>query len=135
MFSTNTIENIQSIIFLNNIILINIRLYFISIFSSRKNYQVLMGDGEMDRIVICRCEEVDLEEIEQTLINYQCSMREIKLRTRAGMGYCGGRTCRPALNAILEKVSGEKQPHQIPLKVQPPVRPVSLGRIGETNYE
>lgn len=89
----------------------------------------------MEKLVICRCEEVDLEEIEQTIAEYQCSAREVKLRTRAGMGYCGGRTCRPALDAILEKASGEKQQHKIPLKVQPPVRPVSLGRIGGLNRE
>lgn len=89
-----------------------------------------MGDRGLDKIIICRCEEVDLEEIKEAIMKNQCSAREVKLRTRAGMGYCGGRTCRSALNAIIENVSGEKQQHEIPLKIQPPVRPVSLGRIG-----
>lgn len=90
----------------------------------------------MDNIIICRCEEVGLEEIKETIMEHQCSMREVKLRTRAGMGYCAGRTCRPALDAIYEKVSGEKQQHELPLKVQPPVRPVSLGSLGGLgNYE
>lgn len=84
----------------------------------------------MDKIIVCRCEEVDLEEIEQTLIEYHCSLREVKMRTRAGMGFCGGRTCRPALNVIMEKLTGEKPPHENPLKIQPPVRPVSLERLG-----
>ncbi|MCM3767486.1 (2Fe-2S)-binding protein [Neobacillus niacini] len=84
----------------------------------------------MDKVIICRCEEVDLEEIKETISKYQCSAREIKLRTRAGMGYCGGRTCRPALNAIVAEISGEKLRHEIPLKIQPPIRPVSLGKIG-----
>lgn len=84
----------------------------------------------MDKVIICRCEEVDLEEIKETLTTYQCSAREVKLRTRAGMGYCGGRTCRPALNAVIESVSQEKLPQDIPLKIQPPIRPVSLGKIG-----
>lgn len=80
----------------------------------------------MDHITICRCEEVTLEDIKNTAKKYQCSAREIKLRTRAGMGYCGGRTCRPAVDAVMEQVTGEKPGHDIPLKVQPPVRPVSL---------
>lgn len=84
----------------------------------------------MEKVIICRCEEVDLEEIKETLMEHQCSIREVKLRTRAGMGYCAGRTCRQALNAIYENVLGEKQQHEIPLKVQPPIRPVSLGNIG-----
>lgn len=90
----------------------------------------------MDKIIICRCEEVTLQDIKQTASKYECSAREVKLRTRAGMGFCGGRTCRPAVDAILEEVSGEKPGHAIPLKVQPPVRPVSLSVLrGETHDE
>lgn len=83
----------------------------------------------MDHITICRCEEVTLEDIKNTAKKYQCSAREIKLRTRAGMGYCGGRTCRPAVDAVMEQVTGEKPGHDIPLKVQPPVRPISLATL------
>lgn len=92
----------------------------------------LEGDEDRmtDKLIICRCEEVDLEAIQDTITKYDCSAREVKLRTRAGMGYCGGRTCRPALDAVIKNLSGERQPNEIPLKVQPPVRPVSLGKIG-----
>ncbi|HEY4601832.1 MAG TPA: (2Fe-2S)-binding protein [Cerasibacillus sp.] len=83
----------------------------------------------MDHITICRCEEVTLEDIKNTAKKHQCTAREIKLRTRAGMGYCGGRTCRPAVDAVMEQVTGEKPGHDIPLKVQPPVRPVSLSTL------
>ncbi|MFC5588935.1 (2Fe-2S)-binding protein [Sporosarcina soli] len=84
----------------------------------------------MDQTIICRCEEVSLEDIQQTTSHYNCSAREVKLRTRAGMGYCGGRTCRPAVDAVLEAVTGERAGHDIPLKVQPPIRPVSLSVLG-----
>ncbi|WP_203247698.1 (2Fe-2S)-binding protein [Sporosarcina beigongshangi] len=84
----------------------------------------------MDRTIICRCEEVSLEDIQQIASRFNCSAREVKLRTRAGMGYCGGRTCRPAVDAVLEAVTGERASHDIPLKVQPPVRPVSLSILG-----
>ncbi|SDN54299.1 (2Fe-2S)-binding protein [Bacillus sp. OK048] len=84
----------------------------------------------MNQTIICRCEEVYLEDIHNTAITYNCSAREVKLRTRAGMGYCGGRTCRPAVDAILETITGEKAGHAIPMKVQPPVRPVPLAVLG-----
>lgn len=84
----------------------------------------------MEKTIICRCEEVSLEDIENTAKTYNCSAREVKLRTRAGMGYCGGRTCRPAVDAVLEDVTGEKAGHHVPLKVQPPVRPVTLSVLG-----
>lgn len=88
------------------------------------------GESDMDKMIICRCEEVSLQDIKNTADKYNCSAREVKLRTRAGMGYCGGRTCRKAVDAVLEEVTGEKPGHELPLKVQPPVRPVPLSVLG-----
>lgn len=90
-------------------------------------YVIVTGGMKM---IICRCEEVTLKDIQDTADKYDCSAREVKLRTRAGMGYCGGRTCRTAVDAVLEEVTGEKPGHELPLKVQPPVRPVSLTVLG-----
>jgi len=92
--------------------------------------------NQVNNMIICRCEEVTLKDIEDTFDTYQCSAREVKLRTRAGMGYCGGRTCRPAVDAILEEITQEEPGNDIPLKVQPPVRPTSLGVLGgEVDHE
>ena len=84
----------------------------------------------MKDVIVCRCEEVTLQDLENTAKKYKASAREIKLRTRVGMGVCGGRTCRPAVDAVLAKVTGEDPIHDIPLKVQPPVRPVQLSQLG-----
>ncbi len=80
----------------------------------------------MERIVICRCEDVSLDEIMETARKYQCSAREVKLRTRAAMGYCAGRTCRPAVDAIVREAVGSQAERDIPLKIQTPVRPIAL---------
>lgn len=84
----------------------------------------------MDEMIICRCEEVSLGDIKYTAATYKCSAREVKLRTRAAMGYCGGRTCRKAVDTVLETVTKEAPGHELPLKVQPPVRPVPLSVLG-----
>ena len=47
-----------------------------------------------DHLIVCRCEEVTYGQLQSTIADYKCSARELKLRTRAGMGFCGGRTCR-----------------------------------------
>ncbi|MGD8191502.1 (2Fe-2S)-binding protein [Brevibacillus ginsengisoli] len=83
-----------------------------------------------NNMVICRCEEVTLGEIVETLETYPCTARELKLRTRAGMGYCGGRTCRSLLNNIIEGTTGIQPDNTAPLKYQPPVRPVTFQLIG-----
>jgi NAD(P)H-nitrite reductase large subunit len=84
----------------------------------------------MEKTIVCRCEEVALEDIRETADKYQCSAREVKLRTRAGMGYCGGRTCRPLVDKVVAEATGEKPGDDMPLKVQPPVRPASLSVLG-----
>lgn len=82
------------------------------------------------RIIICRCEEVSLDQVLETATQYSCTARELKLRTRAGMGCCGGRTCRPLLDQVLEAVSGQKPTHAVSLGYQPPVRPISFHLLG-----
>ncbi len=86
----------------------------------------------MDQIktIICRCEEVTLHELTETAKTYRCSSRELKLRTRAGMGYCGGRTCRHLIDEIVKHATGAEPAHTISLGYQPPVRPVSFDLLG-----
>ncbi|TXK85951.1 (2Fe-2S)-binding protein [Paenibacillus sp. N3.4] len=82
------------------------------------------------KVIVCRCEEVSLHELEQTAKTYQCSSRELKLRTRAGMGYCSGRTCRQLIDMIAAESTEKAPTHAIPLGYQPPVRPVSFDLLG-----
>lgn len=84
----------------------------------------------MKHLIICRCEEVSLADMEETAKKYQCSGRELKLRTRAGMGFCGGRTCRPAVDKVLTDLTNENPTDELPLKISPPVRPISLHDLG-----
>lgn len=84
----------------------------------------------MKDTIICRCEEITLKDLEETAKKYNSSAREIKLRTRAGMGFCGGRTCRPAIDKVLTNITKENPTDALPLKVAPPVRPVSLTDLG-----
>ena len=88
---------------------------------------IVMAENEM---IICRCEEVTYGKLVETAEKYQCSPRELKLRTRAGMGYCGGRTCRSAVDSIALS-STERDISQITLKYQPPIRPISFSSLGE----
>lgn len=84
----------------------------------------------MQDIIICRCEEVTLSDLKETAKKYHCSARELKLRTRAGMGFCGGRTCRPAVDKVLTEMTNGTPTDAIPLKIAPPVRPISLTELG-----
>ncbi|WP_221567103.1 (2Fe-2S)-binding protein [Alkalihalobacillus sp. TS-13] len=84
-----------------------------------------------NQTLVCRCEEVTLEELLRTINTFQCSARELKLRTRAGMGVCGGRTCRSSLDLLISQREGENSSDSIPLKYQPPIRPITFKNLGD----
>lgn len=73
-------------------------------------------------MTICRCEEVLLSEIYSAIQNGAKTPRDIKLSTRAGMGICQGKTCRP----IIEHIMSDQKPSPLvrDLKHRYPVRPV-----------
>ncbi|CEA02138.1 BFD-like [2Fe-2S] binding domain protein [Jeotgalicoccus saudimassiliensis] len=81
-----------------------------------------------DDLIVCRCEEVSYKTLKDTAEKFQCSSRELKLRTRAAMGYCGGRSCRPVIDQIANDDVQSKE--TVALKYQPPVRPISFGSLG-----
>ena len=85
-----------------------------------------MKENEM---IICRCEEVSYEELVTTADKYKCSARELKLRTRAGMGYCGGRSCRTMVDQIAVTSVKDQNRTSVSLKYQPPIRPISFGNL------
>ncbi len=83
-----------------------------------------------EKSIVCRCEEVSLGEIKETVEQYHCSPREVKLRTRAGMGYCGGRTCRNVINRLVADLKQDAVTDEVQLSYRPPVRPVTFGALG-----
>lgn len=86
-------------------------------------------------LIICRCEEVSLHDLMDTARRYGSSSREIKLRTRAAMGYCGGRTCRYLVDRIMQEITEGNIPNEIPLSYRPPVRPIPFQTLGRDSDE
>jgi NAD(P)H-nitrite reductase large subunit len=80
-----------------------------------------------EKILICRCEDITLDEIRKVIADGFRTIDEIKRVTRAGMGQCQGRTCRLL---IAQEISRH---YKIPMEevlmptFRPPVRPVKLG--------
>lgn len=88
---------------------------------------------ESGSVIICRCEEVTRDEVEQAIRDGATSIPGIKKRTHAGMGLCQGRTCRKLIAAIL---AGDQDPTGLlPFTVRPPVRAVKIGDIASGDDE
>jgi len=79
--------------------------------------------------LVCRCEAVSLGELECLRDQFQvASARQLKLLTRAGMGMCQGRVCRPVLEALAREWGFSDSFGA--LRVRPPLRPLSMGALG-----
>jgi NADPH-dependent 2,4-dienoyl-CoA reductase/sulfur reductase-like enzyme len=72
--------------------------------------------------IVCRCEAVTRGEISRAAEMGLSGPREAKLATRAGMGFCQGRTCHPAIQAAIG--ADEPPSYRFPLR---PVRADAFG--------
>ncbi|MGM8364448.1 (2Fe-2S)-binding protein [Virgibacillus sp. W0181] len=83
--------------------------------------------------VICRCEEVLLSEIMNELENGTKTTKELKLRTRAGMGICQGKTCRPMLEKLVSVHTSDLTPPASRLSHNFPARPITFKELSRNN--
>jgi NAD(P)H-nitrite reductase large subunit len=82
-----------------------------------------------DKILICRCEDLTQEEIEQAIEEGYSTLDELKCRLRLGMGPCQGRSCISLARRVLCQKTGKTQEEIILPTSRPPVVPVSLGTL------
>jgi len=83
----------------------------------------------MNNLVVCRCEEVFLEDISNAVRDGAKTSKEIKLRTRAGMGICQGKTCRPLLDQLIVNYSDQKLAPNPSLSHNFPIRPITFDEL------
>jgi len=79
-----------------------------------------------DDTIICRCEEITLEEVKAALAQGGSDINEIKRMTRTGMGRCQGRMCGPTLFEIIKKQLGPDAVDPGYLRPRPPFKPIKL---------
>ena len=82
--------------------------------------------------IVCRCEEVTKEEIIEAIKAGDTTIDAIKKRTRAGMGFCQGKTCRRLVAQILSAYSNLPMSETLKSSIRIPVGPLSLKMIAET---
>lgn len=86
----------------------------------------------MSEAMLCRCEEVTTPEIEAAIGEGATTLNDVKRRTRAGMGMCQGRWCGHVLAALVSERTGKPITALAPMTARPPVCPISLGVLADT---
>jgi NAD(P)H-nitrite reductase large subunit len=81
------------------------------------------------RTIVCRCEDLTLEDVEKAIDEGYTDIEELRRKLRIGMGPCQGRVCIELVMKILEKKTGKKVSKKNLPTSRPPVVPVSLGTL------
>jgi NAD(P)H-nitrite reductase large subunit len=76
--------------------------------------------------IICRCEEISCEEIEEVIENGARTFDDIKRLTRCGMGPCQAKICTSLVAKVIHKSTGIPL-HEIPLpRMRMPLSPIKI---------
>lgn len=81
--------------------------------------------------VICRCEEIEIDEIREWIAAGYTEFDELKRILRVGMGPCQGRGCRDIILREISKVTGKPVSEIAPGTMRPPVKPIKLSLLAE----
>jgi NADPH-dependent 2,4-dienoyl-CoA reductase/sulfur reductase-like enzyme len=90
-----------------------------------------------DDTEVCRCEEVTTGQIREAVVGLGAGdQRTVKLLTRAGMGWCQGRMCGPAVSRLCAGyATSASEPYVDGALTRPLAVPVPLGLLAESAVE
>ena len=88
-----------------------------------------MEDFYDDNTIICRCEELTLGQIRELIRKGYTSVDEIKRISRATMGPCQGRTCRPLIMSEISRMTGTPMTEVTTGTFRPPVKPIKMATL------
>ena len=81
--------------------------------------------------VICRCEEIEIDEIRKWIAAGYTEFDELKRMLRVGMGPCQGRGGRDIILRELAKATGRNVADIAPGTIRPPVKPIKISLLAE----
>ncbi len=84
-------------------------------------------DQKKQKIVVCRCEEITLDEIREWIAKGYTHFDELKRILRVGMGPCQGRGCKDIIMREISIATGKPIAELHPGTTRPPVKPIKLG--------
>jgi NAD(P)H-nitrite reductase large subunit len=80
----------------------------------------------MPKTLVCRCEDVTLDELEDAITRGHDDLESLKRYTGFGTGWCQGKSCVALCAKILVEHGGEAS---LPFTPRPPFHPTSLADL------
>ncbi|MGB1005699.1 MAG: NAD(P)/FAD-dependent oxidoreductase [Thalassobaculaceae bacterium] len=85
--------------------------------------------------MVCRCEEIRLGEISQTIKMGLADPNQLKSSSRAGMGMCQGRFCGLTVQELIARESGRPASEVGYYRLRPPIKPVRVEDMTDLRIE
>jgi len=79
------------------------------------------------KVLICRCEDVTLGELDEAIEKGHDDLESVKRYTGFGTGWCQGKQCVGLVARLLVERGG--QVPQLPITPRPPFHPVPLAHL------
>jgi NAD(P)H-nitrite reductase large subunit len=83
----------------------------------------------MKNTIICRCEDVTLDQILEAIRSGLSTMEELKRILRCGMGQCQGKSCGLLIAQLLARETGKNVGDVLQPSTRPPFKPIPLKAI------
>jgi bacterioferritin-associated ferredoxin len=80
----------------------------------------------MSKVMVCRCEDVTLHELEAAITRGYDDLESLKRYTGFGTGWCQGKSCVAVCARLLVERGGTAD---LPITPRPPFHPVTLGDL------
>jgi len=80
----------------------------------------------MAKTLVCRCEDVTLDELEDAITRGHDDLESLKRYTGFGTGWCQGKSCVALCARILTERGGEAS---LPITPRPPFHPMALSDL------
>jgi bacterioferritin-associated ferredoxin len=78
------------------------------------------------KIILCRCEDVTLKDVEDSIAHGYGDIEEVKRYTGFGTGPCQGKECLSVVAAIVAERAGGAGGMVLPFTSRPPLAPTPL---------
>jgi bacterioferritin-associated ferredoxin len=79
--------------------------------------------------ILCRCEDVTIDEIEEVVALGAATFDDVKRMTRCGMGPCQAKLCMNVGNNVISKLVGQPVSELPKPRVRIPLRMISMGSL------
>ncbi|MFC7395340.1 (2Fe-2S)-binding protein [Scopulibacillus cellulosilyticus] len=79
--------------------------------------------------IICRCEEINIDELETAMRLGTETFDDIKRMTRCGMGPCQSKICMNLVNKLISDFTGNPISDILPARMRMPLRITRIGTL------